>query len=114
MPNHDGTGPMGMGPMTGRAAGFCAGYSVPRHLNLGGGRIGDGWRGNGGGRGRRNSFYATGRPGWARGSAPYAPAAAAGPTPEQKLEWLKRQAARCEQALEDIRKRITELTTSES
>lgn len=26
MPAGDGTGPMGLGPMTGRAAGYCAGY----------------------------------------------------------------------------------------
>ena len=29
MPRGDQTGPAGMGPMTGRAAGFCAGYSTP-------------------------------------------------------------------------------------
>ena len=29
MPFGDGTGPMGLGPMTGRAAGYCAGYPVP-------------------------------------------------------------------------------------
>ena len=29
MPFGDGTGPIGMGPMTGRAAGFCAGYGRP-------------------------------------------------------------------------------------
>jgi hypothetical protein len=29
MPGFDGTGSSGRGPMTGRAAGFCAGYSVP-------------------------------------------------------------------------------------
>jgi hypothetical protein len=29
MPRGDGTGPGGLGPMTGRAAGYCAGYSVP-------------------------------------------------------------------------------------
>ena len=33
MPRGDGTGPTGMGPMTGRAAGFCAGYSVPGYMN---------------------------------------------------------------------------------
>jgi len=33
MPGGDGTGPMGMGPMTGRAAGFCAGYGVPGYMN---------------------------------------------------------------------------------
>ena len=29
MPFGNGTGPSGMGPMTGRAAGFCAGYPTP-------------------------------------------------------------------------------------
>lgn len=29
MPGGDGTGPMGMGPMTGRAAGRCTGDLVP-------------------------------------------------------------------------------------
>jgi len=33
MPRGDGTGPAGMGPMTGRAAGFCAGYPVAGYMN---------------------------------------------------------------------------------
>jgi len=33
MPRGDGTGPGGMGPMTGRAAGYCAGYPVPGFMN---------------------------------------------------------------------------------
>jgi len=33
MPAGDGTGPRGQGPMTGRGAGFCAGYSVPGYMN---------------------------------------------------------------------------------
>lgn len=33
MPFGDGTGPAGMGPMTGRAAGVCAGYPVPGYMN---------------------------------------------------------------------------------
>ena len=33
MPRGDGTGPAGMGPMTGRAAGYCAGYPVPGYMN---------------------------------------------------------------------------------
>jgi hypothetical protein len=36
----DGTGPVGLGPMTGRAAGFCAGYPVPGYMNLATGRTG--------------------------------------------------------------------------
>ena len=33
MPAGDGTGPFGLGPMTGRAAGYCAGYPVPGYMN---------------------------------------------------------------------------------
>ncbi len=50
MPRGDRTGPRGAGPMTGRAAGYCAGYSVPGFMNptvgyrRGGGRgFGRGW-----------------------------------------------------------------------
>jgi len=76
MPAGDGTGPMGMGPMTGRAAGFCAGYGMPgytnpipgRGLGMGFGRGRGFWGGGrGGGRGWRNQSYATGVPGGAGG-----------------------------------------------
>jgi hypothetical protein len=40
MPRGDGTGPAGLGPMIGRAAGFCAGYPVPGYMNPVGGRAG--------------------------------------------------------------------------
>ena len=33
MPGGDGTGPAGMGSMTGRAAGFCAGNGMPGYMN---------------------------------------------------------------------------------
>jgi hypothetical protein len=33
MPGGDRTGPTGMGPMNGRAAGFCAGYPTPGYMN---------------------------------------------------------------------------------
>ena len=33
MPVGNGTGPLGLGPMTGRAAGYCAGYPVPGFMN---------------------------------------------------------------------------------
>jgi len=33
MPFGDGTGPAGLGPMTGRAAGYCAGFPVPGYMN---------------------------------------------------------------------------------
>ena len=36
MPAGDGTGPMGMGPMSGRGAGYCGGYDAPGAANWGG------------------------------------------------------------------------------
>jgi len=103
MPRGDGTGPMGMGPMTGRAAGYCAGYGVPGYANSFRG-LGAGY---GGGRGRRNWFYATGIPAWSFSGAPYrAPYA---PTRDQEMEALKNQAEHLEGALGDIRKRLQEL-----
>jgi len=74
MPGGDGTGPMGFGPMTGRAAGYCAGYAAPGYMNPMPGRgFGFGW-GRGRGRGWRSGFMV---PLW--GAAPYAPAY--GPAP---------------------------------
>lgn len=40
MPFGNGTGPAGMGPMTGRAAGFCTGYSIRGYMNPFAGRAG--------------------------------------------------------------------------
>lgn len=61
MPRGDRTGPDGMGPMTGRRAGFCAGYSVPGNMNpatfgCGYGR-GRNFRRGGGRVGFRGSYY---------------------------------------------------------
>ncbi|MGI6114460.1 MAG: DUF5320 domain-containing protein, partial [Mahellales bacterium] len=69
MPGGDGTGPMGMGPMTGRGAGFCAGFQVPGYMNPTGG-----WGiGSGRGRGFRRKYYLTGMPGWVRYGYPAYP-----------------------------------------
>ena len=116
---------MGMGPMTGRAAGYCAGYPVPGFMNPYGGRgpwggWGRGFGGRGGGRGRRHWYYATGLPGWARagwgwpawGMAPWAPTAP-GTVPETELEALKAQAEYLENSLGEIRKRVQELESHE-
>jgi hypothetical protein len=56
MPSGDGTGPAGMGPMTGRAAGHCAGYPVPGYMNPAGGA---GWVNPAVG---RVGFYGAGAP----------------------------------------------------
>jgi len=111
MPGGDGTGPLGMGPMTGRGAGYCAGFAVPGFVNHG---FGGGFFGRCGGRGRRNMFYATGLPGWARagmGTSDAAMAATAfgGMTRDQELNVLKQQADQAAGVLESIRRRISEL-----
>ena len=116
MPRGDGTGPMGMGPMTGRAAGYCAGFPVPGFMNPYGGRGYWAW-GRGGGRGRRNWFYATGLTGYQRaamgwpayGAVPPAAVAPVPPGPGQELTSLKAQAQRLQEALKDINQRIDEL-----
>jgi Family of unknown function (DUF5320) len=103
MPRGDGTGPAGMGPMTGRAAGYCAGYPVPGFMNPVGGR-GGGWFGRG--RGRGWGFAA---PGWGWGPAygwsPYAEPH----SPEQEKQALDGQLKYFESQVESLRKRIAEL-----
>ncbi len=115
MPFGDGTGPRGMGPMTGRGMGYCAGFPTPGYMNLG---FGGGWFGRGGGRGRRNWFYATGMPGWVRaaqgmpafgGMVPPVNPYMQAPTAEDEKSMLSDQAEFLKKQLDDIQKRINEL-----
>ncbi len=109
MPGGNGTGPAGMGPMTGRGAGFCAGYNTPGYTNSVGGR------GMGMGRGRGMGFgrgmgYGRGF-GWAGvgnvGAYPVPMGQAL--TQEQELEGLKGQAESIENSLDQIKARIEAL-----
>jgi hypothetical protein len=113
MPRGDGTGPAGMGPMTGRAAGYCAGYSVPGFANPIPRRgMGFGWgRGMGFGfRGRRRAF-----PFFGYGyDYPYASPYAVETTPQQEVEALQNQSKYLESTLEEIKKRITELESEKT
>ena len=119
MPSGDRTGPMGMGPMSGRAAGYCAGFGMPGYMNpmagrgfgMGFGR-GRGARGRGfggGGRGWRHMFYATGVPGWARFGGYSAPNPQIDPETEKQA--LKNQADALQSELDFIRKRLSEIET---
>jgi len=85
MPGFDGTGPMGMGPMTGGGRGFCA---VPYRPV---------W-----------NRYAT-----IRGYRPYAPPWGMPIIPpmgrEQEIEFLKTQAQDLREELEEVQARVTEL-----
>jgi hypothetical protein len=123
MPRGDRTGPMGMGPMTGRAAGYCGGFGMPGYANvppgggfgmgLGRGRGSRGRGFGGGGRGWRNWFYATGLPGWMRSgwhSAHYAyPTSSAKPNPKMEKRALESQAEALQEELDFIRKRLEEI-----
>ncbi len=121
MPWGNGTGPHGRGPMTGRAAGFCAGYPAPGYFNTIQ-KQGFAWgRGPRSGRYRRNWFYRTGHTGWCRagyGGYPFFTAShAISPDPpfpadiskEDELNELKDQAAYLERTLGNIRHRRAEL-----
>ncbi len=104
--------------MTGRAAGFCAGFQQPGYAHpagrgFGGGRGFGFGRGAGfgrrrGGRGFRNRFYATGLTGYERAAMAGAPQAGA-MTSSQQLDALKTQAEYFSEALEDIHRRIEEI-----
>ncbi len=110
MPAGDGTGPLGLGPMTGRAAGFCAGYRMPGYINpVHGFGMGRGFFRRGGGRGWRNWFYATGLTGWQRAALFGAPFASAPISREEQLDELNKQAEYFENALKEIRKRKEEI-----
>lgn len=124
MPGGDRTGSMGMGAMTGRGAGYCAGNRMPgyanpipaRGLGMGFGRGRGGGRGfGGGGRGRRNMFYATGLPGWMRFggyAAPYGyPMLNQKPDPNMEKQALKQQAEALQSELDFIKKRLNDIET---
>jgi hypothetical protein len=115
MPGGDRTGPMGLGPMTGRRAGYCAGNNQPGFATPAPGygrRAGYrqfgfyqfGGRGRGGGFGWHHVYDATGLPGWAR--AGITPPAS---LPEQELAGLKNEAEQLKGELEAINRRIEEL-----
>jgi hypothetical protein len=118
MPRGDGTGPMGMGAMTGRAAGHCSGFGMPGYANpgpclgfrtgLGRGRgFGGGTGFGGGGHGWRHWFRATGLPGWMRCrgfASPYYK-----PDPESEKQALKSQAEALQSELDLIKTRLGEI-----
>lgn len=111
MPGFDGSGPMGAGPMTGGARGYCnppaAGYGRPIGYGRGMGYS----RGYGRGYGRGYNF---GR-GFGRGVGPgyygYVPIYGQGPIDE--LTALKQQADDIKNTLDAINSRIAELQNAD-
>lgn len=112
MPGGDRTGPGSMGPRTGRAAGYCSGFSEPGFMNPSP-RFGRGMRR---GFGRGLGF------GWRRQA--FAPAAQVAPvyqepSKEQELQMLENEAKALaeeqkliKEDMEAIKKRVAELRKS--
>ncbi|MGB5912006.1 MAG: DUF5320 domain-containing protein [Promethearchaeia archaeon] len=124
MPSGDRTGPRGLGSLTGRGLGYCAGYDSPGYTKGFGMGLGRGW-----GRGRgvsRGVGYGRGR-GWSYRGPIYTPVYTSYPsgiipkiTPENQLTMLKQEKEYLEtdmngikSAIDDISKRIEELERKE-
>lgn len=117
MPRGNGTGPAGMGPMTGRRLGTCAGSDEPGFMNdempLRGGRgfgRGPGWGngrgfGCGFGRGFGNGFGNGFGPGRGRGFAATPPWTAP-PTPADELQPLAEQVVKLRNQLAALEVRL--------
>ncbi len=104
MPNGNGTGPNGLGQMTGRGLGFCADNSVSGSANSVGGRGMGMGRGQGRGVGRGCGF---GR-GFGRQGAVMTPSMPT-ITDEQQLQNLKQQAELIQNNLSQISEQIEKL-----
>ncbi|NLJ85039.1 MAG: DUF5320 domain-containing protein [Firmicutes bacterium] len=113
MPRGDYTGPWGRGPMTGRGAGYCAGYPVPGFANPIGGRgfgraFGRGWgRGMGRGGSYQRGFYGGPTIGWA--SAYPRPVGFDEADPQAEAAMLRETANVLEAELKEVKKRLAEL-----
>ena len=96
--------------MTGRAAGFCAGYDTPGFMNpIARGMGMRAGRGLSGGRmGWRNRFYSYRGMGYGPGFDPYPPV----PYTDEKeeLTFLKNQAEAFSARLQEIQKRVEQLS----
>ncbi len=115
MPGGDRTGPVGMGPMTGRAAGYCAGFGAPGYtspvpgsglgFSRGRGR-GFGWRAWGCRPGFGNPWYGAAMPMDTSYAASWG---ARSLSREEELDYLRNQAGALQQELDTIKARVTEI-----
>lgn len=106
MPFGDGTGPRGMGPMTGWGTGYCTGFNRPGIAGLAYGRSWFGFnRGRGRGMGRGM--------GMGGGIMPLSTSAPQSSGTEQEIEALKAQSQALAEQLAGIQQRIEELGEKE-
>ncbi len=120
MPRGDRTGPNGMGPMTGRAAGFCSGYDRPGYMNAAGGRgnFGRGFgRGSGYGQGfgygrgfgRGRGFGVDFAPAYPVAYAPYPASAQA----ENEKDYLENELNMMKENMKHLETRLKEIKAAE-
>ncbi len=124
MPLGDRTGPLGMGPKTGRGAGYCSGFGMPGYANpvpvRGWFGFGRGWsRGRGlfgRGCGWRHWYWATGLPGWARAGYGYQPfwGYPYASTAREEIDVLREEAEFLKKELEEVQSRIKTLEKAQS
>lgn len=114
MPRGDRTGPVGQGPATGRALGYCEGFDSPGFTKGAGGGMGRGF-GFGGGMGRGNGRgFGRGR-NFGRGylgsfaGYPWMPSMSR----EDEVKLLKSQSDALSRSQKDIEKRLGELEKGE-
>ena len=116
MPAGDRTGPEGMGPQTGRGAGYCAGYGAPGYMNSGYGYGRSRRRFAPGGRhGFRHWSRTAGQPGWARfrNSGWAYPPEPTPPSAEEELQMLKDQEKWLKEQLDAVQKNLAEQDSKE-
>ncbi len=118
MPRGDRTGPAGMGPMSGRGAGYCAGLDMPGFANRAFGRNYGAEsgiarrRGQGGRNGWRHMFWATGLPGWMRRDNYRGNRQSMDPALEKQS--LKYREDILQSQLDMVRKRLSEIDSPDS
>lgn len=98
---------MGMGPMTGRGAGYCAGYNMPGTMNRWSWRRW-GFAGRGGGPGRGFGWRY-----WAQAPPFFGRETGVPMSPDQEADYLHSEAEALSRQLEGIQKRISELKSEQ-
>jgi len=114
MPRGDRTGPMGQGPETGRAFGYCEGFGYPGYMRGSGGGMGRGFgfgrgMGMGGGRGFGRGRYFGGAYAGSFAGNPWIPSM----SKEDEVKILKSQSDELSRSQKDIEKRLEELEKEE-
>lgn len=118
MPWGDGTGPLGLGPRTGRGAGYCAGYNMPGYMNPIPGS------GRGFGRGFGRGYWGRGRRFWWRHYPvyyepapyhnPYYRRPYSEPDREEEKRYLEETINDLEEELKTLKNRLQEIKKEEN